>query len=188
DGSTFSRFGASGKAGAVHRAFFERTMFQPTLTINGLHGGYGGEGSKAVIPCEAIAKCDIRLVDNMTPQQTLDRVREHVCKHAPDVEFIPRGGMLPSRTSLKSPLGHSIIESIAMARGIKPLIYPSVGGSLPDYVFTKILGIPTFVTPYANADEANHAPNENLKIDLFIDGIKSGAALLSCLGAHGPSQ
>ena len=163
-------------------------MFQPTLTINGLHGGYGGEGSKAVIPCEAIAKCDIRLVDNMTPQQTLDRVREHVCKHAPDVEFIPRGGMLPSRTSLKSPLGHSIIESIAMARGIKPLIYPSVGGSLPDYVFTKILGIPTFVTPYANADEANHAPNENLKIDLFIDGIKSGAALLSCLGAHGPSQ
>jgi hypothetical protein len=53
---------------------------------------------------------------------------------------------------------------------------------LPDYVFTKILGLPAFVVPYANADEANHAPNENLKIECFIVGIKTGAALLAELG------
>lgn len=58
----------------------------------------------------------------------------------------------------------------------------TVGGSLPDYVFTKILGQPSFVIPYANADEANHAPNENLKVACFIDGIKAGAALLAELG------
>jgi hypothetical protein len=57
-----------------------------------------------------------------------------------------------------------------------------LGGSLPDYVFTKILGVPAFVVPYANADEANHAPNENLKLDCFIKGVRTGAALLSGLG------
>jgi acetylornithine deacetylase/succinyl-diaminopimelate desuccinylase-like protein len=58
-----------------------------------------------------------------------------------------------------------------------------MGGSLPDYVFTKTLGIPAFVVPYANADEANHAPNENLELDRFIMGVKTGAAMLVYLGA-----
>jgi len=62
------------------------------------------------------------------------------------------------------------------------LMYPCVGGSLPDYVWTKTLGLPAFVMPYANADEANHAPNENLEIELFIAGIRTGAALLDRLG------
>ncbi len=53
---------------------------------------------------------------------------------------------------------------------------------LPDYVFTKLLGLPAFGTPYANADEANHAPNENLSLDCFHKGIRTGAALLSELG------
>ena len=53
---------------------------------------------------------------------------------------------------------------------------------LPDYVFTKILGLPAYVTPYANADEANHAPNENMEIALFLKGIRTGAALLASLG------
>jgi hypothetical protein len=62
------------------------------------------------------------------------------------------------------------------------LLYPTLGASLPNYVFTKILGVPAFIVPYANADEANHAPNENLKIECFIDGIKSGSAILAELG------
>ncbi len=74
-------------------------------------------------------------------------------------------------------------DAIVTARGVEPLLYPCAGGSLPDYVFTKTLGLPAFVVPYANADEANHAPNENLKIDCFVDGIRTGAALLSRLGA-----
>jgi acetylornithine deacetylase/succinyl-diaminopimelate desuccinylase-like protein len=49
-------------------------------------------------------------------------------------------------------------------------------------VFTKILGLPAFGTPYANADEANHAPNENIEVELFHQGIRTGAALLDRLG------
>lgn len=164
------------------RPFWDRLMFHPTLTINGLHGGYGGPGSKSVLPCEAVAKCDIRLVEAMTPEQVMDCVRAHVAKHAPEVEVIFQGGMLPSKTPFDSPWGQVIQQAITEARGEAPLVYPCAGGSLPDYVFTKVLGVPAFVMPYANADEANHAPNENMEIDLFLKGIRTGAALLDRLG------
>ena len=167
------------------RPFHDRLMFHPTLTINGLHGGYDGPGTKTVLPCAAVAKCDIRLVPEMTPDQVLDCVRSHVARHAPEVEVIARGGMLPSRTPIDSPFTAPIVDALRTARGEAPYLYPSMGGSLPDYVFTKILGLPAFGTPYANADEANHAPNENIKIDLLHAGIRTGAALLDRLGRMG---
>lgn len=167
------------------RPFHDRLMFHPTLTINGIHGGYGGPGTKTVLPAEAIAKCDIRLVPDMTPEQAVACVRAHVEKHAPEgeVEVVMSGsGMLPSRTSLDNRFASAIVDAVRTARGVEPYLYPSIGGSLPDYAFTKTLGLPAFVTPYANADEANHAPNENLEISLFHDGIRTGAALLDRLG------
>jgi acetylornithine deacetylase/succinyl-diaminopimelate desuccinylase-like protein len=165
------------------RAYYDRLMFHPTLTINGFHGGYGGAGVKTVLPSEAIVKCDIRLVEAMTPDDVFAKVEAHVKKYAPEVEFIPLGGMLPSRVPMASPYGAIIRSAVELAQGITPLEYPSMGGSLPDYVFTKVLGIPAFVVPYANADEANHAPNENMKINCFFNGIRTGAALLACVGA-----
>ena len=164
------------------RPFWDRLMFYPTFTINGLHGGYGGAGSKSVLPHEAFAKCDIRLVEAMTPDQVINCVRAHVARHAPSVTVVQRGGMLPSKTPLNSPWTDVIRAAIRDARGVEPLIYPVVGGSLPDYVFTKILKADAFVVPYANFDEANHAPNENLEIELFYAGIRTGAALLHHLG------
>ena len=164
------------------RFYYDRLMFHPTLTINGLHGGYGGPGSKTVLPCEAIAKCDIRLVEAQTPDEILAKVAAHVQRHAPEVEFIPLDGMFPSRTPMDSPYAEPIREAIVTAQDVEPFLYPSMGGSLPDYVFTKILGIPAFVVPYGNADEANHAPNENLTIECFYNGIRTGAAILSHLG------
>jgi acetylornithine deacetylase/succinyl-diaminopimelate desuccinylase-like protein len=169
----------------LDRPYYDRLMFHPTFTINGLHGGYGGPGSKTVLPHQAFAKCDIRLVENQTPDDILEKVGAHVQRHAPEVEFIPLDGMLPSKTPMDSPYAESIRQAILTAQGVEPLLYPSSGGSLPDYVFTKILGIHAFVTPYGNADEANHAPNENLALDCFIKGIRTGAAVLAYLGASG---
>lgn len=170
------------------RPFHDRLMFHPTLTINGLHGGYDGPGTKTVLPCAAMAKCDIRLVPDMTPDQALDCVRAHVARHAPEVEVVGRGGMLPSRTPIDSPYSAPIVDAIRTARGVVPYLLPSAGGSLPDYVFTRILGVPAFVTPYANADEANHAPNENLDLALFHAGIRTGSALLDRLGTMRPAE
>ena len=167
----------------AERAFGERLAAWPTLTINGLHGGYGGPGSKTVLPHTAFAKCDIRLVEAQSVEEIFARVEAHVRAHAPGVEVVRLGGMEPSKTPLDSPYTEVIRAAVRAGRGEEPLLVPAMGGSLPDYVFTKILGVPAFVTPYANADEANHAPNENLEVARFVDGIKTGAALLAGLGA-----
>ncbi|HLF01359.1 MAG TPA: peptidase dimerization domain-containing protein, partial [Anaerolineales bacterium] len=168
------------------RPYFDRLALWPTLTINGLHGGYGGPGSKTVLPGEAVAKCDIRLVEEQSVEEIFSKVETHVKWHAPEVELIRLGGMEPSKTPLDSPFAEPIRQGIVAAQGEEPLLVPALGGSLPDYVFTKILGLPAFTVPYANADEANHAPNENMEIDRFILGIKTGAAMLTHLGLHRP--
>lgn len=167
----------------VDRSIIDRLSVWPTLTINGLHGGYGGEGPKTVLPCEAIAKCDIRLVHDQSRDDIFAKVEAHVRKHAPDVEFVQLGGMEPSKTPLESPFTEPLRRAIVDAQGEEPLLVPALGGTLPDYVFTRILGIPSFVVPYANHDEANHAPNENLEVERFFSGIRTGVAILSRLGA-----
>jgi acetylornithine deacetylase/succinyl-diaminopimelate desuccinylase-like protein len=96
--------------------------------------------------------------------------------------------MEPSKTPLDSPFTETLRQAISMAQGIEPLLVPAMGGSLPNYVFTKILGIPVFGVPYANADEANHAPNENMEVERFLLGIKTGAAMLTYLGAESRSM
>ncbi len=164
------------------RPYFERLAAWPTLTINGLHGGYGGPGSKTVLPHEAVAKCDIRLVAHQTADEIFAKVVSHVRQHAPEVEVIWQGGMDPSKTPMDSPYTEPLRSAIRAAQGVDPLLMPAMGGSLPNYVFTGILGIPDFTVPYANADEANHAPNENIEVQRFFLGIRTGAAMLASLG------
>lgn len=164
------------------RGFSERLALWPTLTINGLHGGYAGPGSKTVLPHEAFAKCDIRLVEAQGVEEIFAKLEAHVRRHAPGVRVVRLGGMEPSKTPLDSPFSAPLQRALRYGQGVEPLLVPAMGGSLPDYVFTKILGVPAFVTPYANADEANHAPNENLEVERFFTGVKTGAALLAELG------
>jgi acetylornithine deacetylase/succinyl-diaminopimelate desuccinylase-like protein len=164
------------------RDYFERLAAWPTLTINGIHGGYGGPGSKTVLPHEAVAKLDIRLVEAQTAEEILAKVKAHVQRYAPEVSVRSHGGMDPSKTSLDSPFTEPIRQAMYAAQGAYPLLVPAMGASIPEYVFTKTLGIPTFGVPYANADEANHAPNENMDIRRFFSGIKTGAAMLAYVG------
>ncbi len=166
------------------RPFFDRLAAWPTFTINGFHSGYGGPGTKTVLPREATVKCDMRLVENQGVEEILDKVEAHVRGNAPEVEVIRQGGMEPSSTPLDSPYTRPLQKAFRAAQGEEPLLIPAMGGSLPDYAWTKILGVPSFTTPYANHDEANHAPNENLEVERFIAGIRTGAAVLAYLGAH----
>jgi acetylornithine deacetylase/succinyl-diaminopimelate desuccinylase-like protein len=168
----------------AERDFNERLALWPTFTINGLHGGYGGPGTKTVLPHAAFAKCDMRLVEAQSVEEIFAKVEAHVQRIAPEVEFVRLGGMEPSKTPLDSPFTASIQQALRAGQGVEPLLIPAMGGSLPDYVFTKILGAPAFVTPYANADEANHAPNENLEVERFFAGVRTGAALLAHLSAR----
>jgi acetylornithine deacetylase/succinyl-diaminopimelate desuccinylase-like protein len=168
----------------AERGFYERLMAWPTITINGLHGGYGGPGSQTILPNEAIAKCDVRLVPDQRAEDVLAKLRAHVRRHAPGVELVVGGGQMePSRTPVDSRFTEPIRDAMVTALGEEPLLVPSLGGSLPITVFTGLLGLPTFGVPFANIDQANHAPNENFEVERFFAGIKTAASVLAHLGA-----
>jgi acetylornithine deacetylase/succinyl-diaminopimelate desuccinylase-like protein len=77
-----------------------------------------------------------------------------------------------------------VLGGLREATGSEPCVVPSLGGSLPDYVFTRILGIPSLLVPYANPDQNNHAPNENFELQRFFDGIRICATVLQRLAAE----
>jgi acetylornithine deacetylase/succinyl-diaminopimelate desuccinylase-like protein len=114
----------------AERDLWERLSAWPTLTINGLHGGYGGPGSKTVLPHEASAKCDIRLVEAQSAEDIFVKVQAHVARHAPAVEVVYGGAMEPSKTPLDSPFVEPIRRAIHTTQGEDPLLLPALGGSL----------------------------------------------------------
>ena len=159
---------------------FDRLMARPTITINGLTSGYQGPGGKTVLPNSASAKLDCRLVPDQDPQKVLDLIRDHLARVAPDVEFIASGGqMRPSSTPLDHPFAGAVRNAVTTGFGVAPVEVPLMGGSLPDAVWTQDLGLPSFVVPYGVPDQRNHAPNENMPVENYYNGIRTSAALLA---------
>jgi acetylornithine deacetylase/succinyl-diaminopimelate desuccinylase-like protein len=165
----------------VDRGFHERLAAWPTLTINTLGCADAGE-HRTVIPDVAVAGCDVRLVDDMRSDRVLELIRRHVARVDPEVEVSPQGAMEPSRTPLSAPYLDAVRAGTAVGFGTEPLVLPSLGGSLPLYTFTGVLGLPCYGVPLANVDEANHAPNENLELWRFYAGIRTSAEVLRHLG------
>jgi acetylornithine deacetylase/succinyl-diaminopimelate desuccinylase-like protein len=159
-------------------------MFEPTMTINGIASGHTGEGAKSIIASSALVRLEFRLVTDQEPEAILEAVKAHVAKHAPHVEVRYEGAMAPSRSSAEMPVAAPIIDAVRQARGQEPVITPSAGGSLPDCVWTKTLGVPSVLVPYANHDEANHSPNENLTLDAFYGGIETSIHLFAALAQN----
>lgn len=164
----------------VDRGFHERLSAWPTLTINTLTCQDAGE-HRTVIPDVAVAGCDVRLVDEQRSEKVLELIRAHVAAVAPDVEVVADAAMEPSRTPLSAPYLDAIRAGVAAGFGTEPLILPALGGSLPLYTFTGVLGLPCYGVPLANVDEANHAPNENMEVWRFYAGIRTSVAVLTSL-------
>jgi acetylornithine deacetylase/succinyl-diaminopimelate desuccinylase-like protein len=161
--------------------FFERFMFHPTLNINGFASGYGDRGVKTIIPSKAVVKIDMRLVVNQSADDIWAKFQRHVKQHAPNVIARRLGSMEPSRTPVGDPYVQIVAQAVERATGERPYISPSSGGSLPDYAFTRDLALPLVKVPYANVDEANHAPNENMELSKYYGGIKISAHVYEAL-------
>jgi acetylornithine deacetylase/succinyl-diaminopimelate desuccinylase-like protein len=164
--------------------FARRLSFRPSLNANGFHSGYDGPGTKPILPHRAVAKCDVRLVADQGCDEVFEQVQAHVEAVSPDVGILRLpASMEPSQTPLDTPLAESVRLAIIAAQGVVPVLVPVAGGSAPSHVFTGTLGCPTLLVPYANTDEANHAPNENLELDRYFAGIKTAAAIVAFVGA-----
>lgn len=164
------------------RTYYRRTLLEPTLNVAGFTSGYGGEGAKTIVPAQANVKIDMRLVPDQDPAEVYAAFCRHVQKHAPHVEVRHLGAMAPSRTDGSRPECQAVVRALAAGTGTEPVVYPGLGGSLPDYVWTRILRAPSVVVPYGNPDQANHAPNENLLVENFHAGIRTMVAVLAELG------
>lgn len=168
--------------GMKAREYHERVMYRPTLNISGLVSGYTGEGIVNIVPASATAKMDIRLVVDQGPDRIIACVRRHLAKHGfDDVEMTVHDVMKPSRTPSSNNFIGPIVEAARQAAGQEPVILPALGGSIPQYAFVEGLGVPCIWSAYANWDEQNHAPNENMVIELFIQSIKMSANVFHSL-------
>lgn len=152
--------------------YYRKLTLEPTFNIAGFTSGYGGEGSKTIIPAKAVLKLDIRLVVDQEPADIIQKVKAHIKEHAPGVEVKELGTMKPSRTSSDLKIVGVVTDAVRQAFRQEPVLQPGMGGSLPDYVWTDVLGTPSVIVPYANFDEANHSPNENMGVTDFMDGMK----------------
>ena len=163
--------------------YYDKLMFQPTLTINGLRSGYLGDGCKNIIPKSATAKMEVRIAWRQDPPTIYRLIEEFVKEHNPRVTMkLVEDYMYPSRNIPDLPIYQPILDAVEKAWGKKPIISPILGGSLPDFIWTNVMEQPSILVPYANPDEANHAPNENLILDLFYQGIHTSAEVLYALG------
>jgi acetylornithine deacetylase/succinyl-diaminopimelate desuccinylase-like protein len=113
-----------------------RLVSQPTINIEGLVGGYTGQGGKTILPHSATAKLDLRLVPEMTARGTLELLKAHLAKHGfGDIEVNFTGGYDPTETDPDSKLVQAMVATYRKS-GIDPLLWPRLAGSWPGVTFT----------------------------------------------------
>lgn len=158
-------------------------LYQPTCTINGILSGYTGTGSKTVLPNKAMAKLDFRLVAHQTPDEIVEKLRKHLRKHGfEDIKVIMHGSTEPTRTPITDKFVQTVVKTAEKAYGQKAVIYPTSAGSGPMHLFRNLLGYPVVSVGCSHPESNGHAPNENLRVDSFVNGTKFMAAIMQNFG------
>lgn len=152
----------------------KRYLYGPTCTICGFRSGYIGEGPKTVLPSEAMVKLDFRLVPDLEPGLVLDLLRKHLDRRGfKDIEIVEVTSEKFAKSPPDAPIVQAALEAARTIYGQEPVVYPLSAGSGPMYHLSNALGIPAVsAIGVSNAQSRIHAPNENIKIADYIQGIK----------------
>ena len=158
-------------------------VFVPTCTICGFSSGYEGEGSKTVLPAYAMAKVDFRLVPNQKPEDVLLNLRKFLDDGGfQDVEITYLGGEPAARTDPDDPFVKLVVAAAEPVYGMPMQIAPMIGGSGPNYPFVHTLGLPVVTAGVGYPGSQAHAPNENMRIDLYLKGAEHIARIMKEFG------
>ncbi len=164
----------------------ERRWARPTLDVNGIWGGYQGEGAKTIIPARAGAKVSMRLVPDQDPDKITKLFEKYVRSVTPEsvrLEIIPMHGGKPFLIDPKSVFFEKASEAIEKGFGVKPLLIRE-GGSIPiTETFREVLGVDTLLLGWGQNDDKTHSPNEHFDLGDFHKGTLSAAHLIGLLGA-----
>ena len=175
-------------------SLYERLLY-PSLTIRGLSSGNVGQLARNVIPSSATASIGIRLVKGNDPEKMKDLVEKHLEKEGyfivredpseevrlkyPKIAKVTRGSGYPAaRTSMENPTAQEVVSAVKTVVGDELILLPTLGGSLPLYLFTDVLQKPAIIVPVANHDNNQHAPNENLRMENLWYSIKLMGAIM----------
>lgn len=166
-------------AGLSPREARRRHIFDPTATVDGLLSGYTGPGPKTVLPAEALAKMDFRLVPDQDPLDIVEKLRRHLEREGyGDIEVRLLSAERPARTPVDHPIVQMARETLRRVYGKEPVVVPSMAGTGPLYPFVSTLGLPTIDFGVGYPDTRIHAPDENIRVEDFLRGAKAVAALL----------
>jgi acetylornithine deacetylase/succinyl-diaminopimelate desuccinylase-like protein len=170
----------------------------PALNVRGIAGGAVGAAAANVISSEATASIDFRLVPNQTPESVRRRVEQHierqgyfVVRQPPDeatrlaharialLAWDNEGSYPAARTPLDNPLARQVARIVEHMAGAKIVVAPTLGGSVPMYLFQGDANTPVVGVPLANFDNNQHAANENLRLQNLWDAIEIFAGLFT---------
>jgi acetylornithine deacetylase/succinyl-diaminopimelate desuccinylase-like protein len=175
-----AHLGLPALVGEVGFTTLERRATRPTLDVNGIWGGFSGEGSKTIIPAHAHAKVSCRLVAAQDPDRIFEAFRSYVEEIAPpgvttSVQFL--GGGHPGVTPMDHPATRAAARALEATFGQAP-VYIREGGSIPvSASFASILGLPVVLLGITPPDENAHAPNEWMDLRNYETGIRTFARM-----------
>lgn len=154
----------------------ERTSIRPTLDVNGMWGGYIGEGAKTVLPSKAYAKISMRLVPFQSSEKITERFTKHFQSLAPDsvtVKVTPHHGGEPAVTPVDSVAYQAASQAMEATFGVTPIPLRS-GGSIPIVsMFEEVLGANTVLLGFGFDSDAIHSPDEHFGLWNFYKGIET---------------
>jgi acetylornithine deacetylase/succinyl-diaminopimelate desuccinylase-like protein len=151
----------------------EQMLFLPTCNFAGIGSGYQGSGSKTVLPAEAMAKLDFRLIPDQDPNEVMDQLRRHLDENGFEkIEIVAWEGEKPARSDPDSAIGKTVIEAVREMHG-EPVIWPFMPATGPMHPVVSALGIPTVLpVGVGRPDNRIHAPNENIHSADYINTVR----------------
>ena len=194
DAELMREYGLAGTEGGGHS--LAELINEPSLNIDGLRSEYVGGEARTIIPAEATATVDMRLVKGIDPRRQVDRLIAHIkkqgytvvdkepdtdtrLKHALIARVTSNDGYRAMRTSMSLPIAQKIIGAVEQAAGTRPVLAPTLGGSVPLWIFESATKAPQIGVPIVNHDNNQHGANENVRLKNLWDGIEIFAALMS---------
>ena len=168
--------------GQLGKTIVQRNCFEPTVEVNGIHSGYGGPGSKTVIPCQAIAKLSTRLVPGQNPAKAYEAVKRHLKDHCPkgmEVELSELTGEAPAfRLPLASPL-FRLAADVLGEMDPRGAVFQWDGASIPVVsALREASGAAPLLVGWGQPEDRIHSPNESYSVRQFLTAKEWGKKIL----------
>ena len=171
--------------GQLGKTIVQRNGFEPTVEVNGIHSGYGGPGSKTVIPCEAIAKISMRLVPGQNPARAFAAVREHLENRVPRGMKLELSELTGEAAGFRLPLASPLFrlaEDVLKEMDGRGAVFYWNGASIPIVSsLREISGAAPLLVGWGQSEDRIHSPNESFSLEQFAKAKEWAKKILTAL-------